>query len=128
MWTVFGFFFFQAEDGIRDKLVTGVQTCALPICAGSALLDAGVEPAPRVPGRRMVPRVPQNPLARRPQTVAGHGTQRRSPGEAGGRADRPTPPGRGACAPPPAAARRPRPGATHPGRPGAGRYGGVRAL
>src|SRR5205823_11108633 len=24
--------FFQAEDGIRDKLVTGVQTCALPIC------------------------------------------------------------------------------------------------
>src|SRR5687767_6661330 len=26
------FFFFQAEDGIRDKLVTGVQTCALPIC------------------------------------------------------------------------------------------------
>src|SRR5687767_9156902 len=27
----FIFFFFQAEDGIRDKLVTGVQTCALPI-------------------------------------------------------------------------------------------------
>src|SRR5205823_6769825 len=26
-------FFFQAEDGIRDKLVTGVQTCALPIYA-----------------------------------------------------------------------------------------------
>ena len=26
------FFFFQAEDGIRDRLVTGVQTCALPIC------------------------------------------------------------------------------------------------
>ena len=25
------FCFFQAEDGIRDKLVTGVQTCALPI-------------------------------------------------------------------------------------------------
>src|SRR5258708_37365954 len=31
------FFFFQAEDGIRDDLVTGVQTCALPIfhCAGT---------------------------------------------------------------------------------------------
>src|SRR6266404_7656135 len=28
---IFVFFFFQAEDGIRDKLVTGVQTCALPI-------------------------------------------------------------------------------------------------
>src|SRR5260370_3107498 len=26
-----GFFFFQAEDGIRDSSVTGVQTCALPI-------------------------------------------------------------------------------------------------
>src|SRR5256886_13014039 len=26
------FFFFQAEDGIRDWTVTGVQTCALPIC------------------------------------------------------------------------------------------------
>ena len=26
-----GVFFFQAEDGIRDRLVTGVQTCALPI-------------------------------------------------------------------------------------------------
>src|SRR5207237_2136110 len=25
-------FFFQAEDGIRDSSVTGVQTCALPIC------------------------------------------------------------------------------------------------
>src|SRR5258708_34638478 len=28
---MFLFFFFQAEDGIRDDLVTGVQTCALPI-------------------------------------------------------------------------------------------------
>src|SRR2546421_12291900 len=28
---VFVFFFFQAEDGIRDLIVTGVQTCALPI-------------------------------------------------------------------------------------------------
>src|SRR3989441_13121671 len=31
---MFFFFFFQAEDGIRDKLVTGVQTCALPISIG----------------------------------------------------------------------------------------------
>src|SRR5438270_8141578 len=28
------FFFFQAEDGIRDLTVTGVQTCALPISGG----------------------------------------------------------------------------------------------
>src|SRR5205823_10883344 len=40
------FFFFQAEDGIRGKLVTGVQTCALPIssfvdpCGGRAILPA----------------------------------------------------------------------------------------
>src|SRR3989441_6749330 len=32
MFILYFFFFFQAEDGIRDKLVTGVQTCALPIC------------------------------------------------------------------------------------------------
>src|SRR5687767_15189110 len=32
------FFFFQAEDGIRDKLVTGVQTCALPICLFDATM------------------------------------------------------------------------------------------
>src|SRR5260221_7966633 len=32
--TIF-FFFFQAEDGIRDHCVTGVQTCALPICSCS---------------------------------------------------------------------------------------------
>src|SRR5258708_31069557 len=30
-WCQCSFFFFQAEDGIRDDLVTGVQTCALPI-------------------------------------------------------------------------------------------------
>src|SRR5215510_8891618 len=30
------FFFFQAEDGIRDGHVTGVQTCALPISGGGA--------------------------------------------------------------------------------------------
>src|SRR5207237_2535306 len=35
-------FFFQAEDGIRDSSVTGVQTCALPICG------------PILPARKMV--------------------------------------------------------------------------
>ena len=33
----FFFFFFQAEDGIRDYKVTGVQTCALPISCLSVL-------------------------------------------------------------------------------------------
>src|SRR5206468_5781102 len=32
-WVATGGFFFQAEDGIRDLIVTGVQTCALPICS-----------------------------------------------------------------------------------------------
>src|SRR5260370_24182268 len=32
------FFFFQAEDGIRDSSVTGVQTCALPISLQSTLV------------------------------------------------------------------------------------------
>src|SRR5437763_11335804 len=36
---VCNFFFFQAEDGIRDTSVTGVQTCALPICRGSRQTD-----------------------------------------------------------------------------------------
>src|SRR5699024_11333903 len=34
------FFFFQAEDGIRDRNVTGVQTCALPISGHFCGLDA----------------------------------------------------------------------------------------
>src|SRR3989442_8600742 len=35
------FFFFQAEDGIRDADVTGVQTCALPISPVCRLMDYG---------------------------------------------------------------------------------------
>src|SRR2546426_10096468 len=38
---LFFFFFFQAEDGIRDYKVTGVQTCALPISIDLALLPIG---------------------------------------------------------------------------------------
>src|SRR4051794_41985128 len=34
-------FFFQAEDGIRDGRVTGVQTCALPISGGPLLVIGG---------------------------------------------------------------------------------------
>src|SRR2546428_2011762 len=36
------FFFFQAEDGIRDLIVTGVQTCALPISLGKEALFKAV--------------------------------------------------------------------------------------
>src|SRR2546421_8333643 len=40
---LFFFFFFQAEDGIRDLIVTGVQTCALPILITDSILDATSE-------------------------------------------------------------------------------------
>src|SRR2546429_6734694 len=47
-------FFFQAEDGIRDVAVTGVQTCALPICGAPLLASSLARRIPRffVPGGR----------------------------------------------------------------------------
>src|SRR5436190_22104998 len=46
----FYFFFFQAEDGIRDHCVTGVQTCALPISLDRDADEvAGPEPPLREP-------------------------------------------------------------------------------
>src|SRR5437868_13359645 len=46
----FYFFFFQAEDGIRDRNVTGVQTCALPIelKAPGGIMDCGALVGPHV--------------------------------------------------------------------------------
>src|SRR6266705_3845590 len=40
------FFFFQAEDGIRDRTVTGVQTCALPILPGMLHMEILRSPLP----------------------------------------------------------------------------------
>src|SRR5256885_13010338 len=58
VYTVF-FFFFQAEDGIRDYKVTGVQTCALPICHIKRLrkVVAVAGDAHRVVNRRQMPRL-----------------------------------------------------------------------
>src|SRR5699024_11984696 len=39
------YFFFQAEDGIRDRNVTGVQTCALPICTTITAAPVNRQPA-----------------------------------------------------------------------------------
>src|SRR5205809_6208782 len=56
-------FFFQAEDGIRDVAVTGVQTCALPISSRGAREDVGEQgrvgaqtavPPTVMPSRRIV--------------------------------------------------------------------------
>src|SRR3712207_8603290 len=60
------YFFFQAEDGIRDMGVTGVQTCALPIC-------------PEVPEEVAV-RVARRPLGYRPLPLDHQGTVARLPG------------------------------------------------
>src|SRR6266498_4765641 len=50
------FFFFQAEDGIRDADVTGVQTCALPISSRSAAARSAARSAGRTT-QREPPRV-----------------------------------------------------------------------
>src|SRR6266511_6430471 len=56
------FFFFQAEDGIRDFHVTGVQTCALPISD----LPAAVARALEVRGAQRVVVPPDLPIEWRP--------------------------------------------------------------
>src|SRR5207245_3994734 len=64
---VYSSVFFQAEDGIRDATVTGVQTCALPI---SSRPSASIRPAIRAPAaKRSTRRIPEwptcHPLATR---------------------------------------------------------------
>src|SRR5207249_7493179 len=54
-------FFFQAEDGIRDRNVTGVQTCALPIWRRPAPLSSAAAPVSR---RRATSRPRCGPFAR----------------------------------------------------------------
>src|SRR5206468_6929217 len=58
--------FFQAEDGIRDLIVTGVQTCALPILDDPATVLPG-DPLGRTPGTPLTP-----PGTRIKQTIGGN--------------------------------------------------------
>src|SRR5438105_8926166 len=60
---LFFFFFFQAEDGIRDPLVTGVQTCALPI-SGNLLYLVGPGSRLARPGHRRHSLAPNASVAR----------------------------------------------------------------
>src|SRR5260221_10861600 len=55
-------FFFQAEDGIRDHCVTGVQTCALPICKRDGLGRGARLPRPRHDPRRRRDRPASRPV------------------------------------------------------------------
>src|SRR5256885_7921114 len=60
------FFFFQAEDGIRDYKVTGVQTCALPILCATDDPPTQVLPEAVVPKftvRSSLPTAPPDGLA-----------------------------------------------------------------
>src|SRR5476651_1228584 len=93
------FFFFQAEDGIRDIGVTGVQTCALPICRDAAVT------ATRLPTRRDMA-VSNDPLidVRLPSSLvplADEPGRHRAPSSAGPAA--PSFPAGAAAAPAPAA-------------------------
>src|SRR5205823_7223364 len=76
---VMSFFFFQAEDGIRDKLVTGVQTCALPISV--ARMKSSPSPVCKIrhtpstysgayPQSRFASRLPRNNSFCRPCLIA----------------------------------------------------------
>src|SRR6266568_1003287 len=78
MWV---FFFFQAEDGIRDGTVTGVQTCALPICPGPPA-PAAAAPGPRsTPTARCAPQPGAGPgRSARPRTSPGRPRYRPPPG------------------------------------------------
>src|SRR3712207_8453892 len=68
-------FFFQAEDGIRDIGVTGVQTCALPISALASLVLASLARALR----QAVPSQPQRPQYASPSSAAYHTPPRSYP-------------------------------------------------
>src|SRR5256886_13794006 len=111
------FFFFQAEDGIRDLTVTGVQTCALPILVARRAVDrlrhvdrpgrvrpedpcgrpregAATHARPRLlRSPRLVARRPAHRGDQRPRRPPGGGAFRARP-----QPDLPPPPGR---APPP---------------------------
>src|SRR5256886_7310315 len=62
------FFFFQAEDGIRDLTVTGVQTCALPITPGPRAAPSRWR---RSPAPTCSCRTPARPASRPPASRPG---------------------------------------------------------
>src|SRR5690349_22958945 len=78
------FFFFQAEDGIRDLYVTGVQTCALPISLPAHsprnAADAGAAPAAKARACRShrPKRSSSRPMRARGCRSTSHPTARRS--------------------------------------------------
>src|SRR5207248_3712215 len=95
------YFFFQAEDGIRDRTVTGVQTCALPICARRSRRSLKDSKRPlrnrgltRRPAKLSLPRTPPKqpmpilPTRRSPTRFRVSATKRRSEERRVGKEDR----------------------------------------
>src|SRR3989475_3410750 len=86
-WCYHLFFFFQAEDGIRDLTVTGVQTCALPISHGATRLRGvrrgdheavALSGEPRQVGEATHPADALRPAPRRPTPHARYAHPERS--------------------------------------------------
>src|SRR3989440_8941847 len=75
----FGCFFFQAEDGIRHLIVTGVQTCALPISALGISAAAGGA-GPLSVASFFPAAAPAEPLALCPLAAAAGASMRRASG------------------------------------------------
>src|SRR5256885_9715243 len=72
------FFFFQAEDGIRDYKVTGVQTCALPIwgwCSTAFSAASSMVAADTSPSRSFLARMARPSLAEVPSRRTTTGTR-----------------------------------------------------
>src|SRR2546426_724879 len=95
------FFFFQAEDGIRDYKVTGVQTCALPISSPpppppparrSGSRAVGVERSPRSRAGNATRSPPSRRIASRSRTGVVSGRRRVASAPSGTRNLGPTPP------------------------------------
>src|SRR2546430_4901183 len=76
------FFFFQAEDGIRDLTVTGVQTCALPIFAPRSARGRRAPLVSRAPG--CSPKKPRPRIRRSRHATAPRRGTPRDPGSRGG--------------------------------------------
>src|SRR5258708_29103697 len=80
------FFFFQAEDGIRDDLVTGVQTCALPIFSASTASTVTSSVSPGLTAsrawRRCLP-APSSLTCSRPSTPGATSTKAPNASEIG---------------------------------------------
>src|SRR5256884_1910697 len=72
------FFFFQAEDGIRDVAVTGVQTCALPISPRHAINCEAIRTRQRMRREHRAPLVFGHVAQAYPIRLADHADEDRS--------------------------------------------------